>query len=87
VQFYTHLSDQFAHHSTLSGHFMSGVRDATYVLDGLLTMNPTCASKNTTPIQPDTDHVRLHLLGFRFARASILSRASDCFRRGQTLGL
>jgi TnpA family transposase len=44
--FYTHISDQYAPFHTKVVNV--GVRDSTYVLDGLLYTNPTCGSRHYT---------------------------------------
>ena len=66
--FYTHLSDQFApYHAKVVN---VGVRDATYVLDGLLYHESDLHIKeHYTDTAGFTDHVfaLMHLLGFRFA--------------------
>lgn len=68
VTFYTHLSDQYApfHTQVIS----TTVRDATYVLDGLLYHeSDLCLEEHYTDTAGFTDHVfaLCHLLGFRFA--------------------
>lgn len=68
VQFYTHISDQYApfHTRVIS----VGVRDATYVLDGLLYHESDLRiEEHYTDTAGFTDHVfaLMHLLGFRFA--------------------
>ena len=68
VQFYTHISDQYApfHTKVIS----VGVRDATYVLDGLLYHESDLRiEEHYTDTAGFTDHVfaLMHLLGFRFA--------------------
>ena len=66
--FYTHISDQYApFHSTVIN---VGVRDATFVLDGLLYHESDLKIKeHYTDMAGFTDHVfaLMHLLGFRFA--------------------
>lgn len=68
VQFYTHISDQYApFHSKVIN---VGVRDATYVLDGLLYHESDLRiEEHYTDTAGFTDHVfgLMHLLGFRFA--------------------
>ena len=68
VQFYTHVSDQYApFHTTVIN---VGVRDATYVLDGLLYHESDIRiEEHYTDTAGFTDHVfaLMHLLGFRFA--------------------
>ncbi len=68
VQFYTHVSDQYApfHNRVIN----VGVRDATYVLDGLLCHESDLRiEEHYTDTSGFTDHVfaLTHLLGFRFA--------------------
>jgi TnpA family transposase len=68
VQFYTHVSDQYApfHIRVIN----VGVRDATYVLDGLLYHESDLQiEEHYTDTAGFTDHVfaLMHLLGFRFA--------------------
>jgi len=66
--FYTHVSDQYAPFSTKVVNV--GVRDATYVLDGLLYHESDLRiSEHYTDTAGFTDHVcrLMHLLGFRFA--------------------
>jgi TnpA family transposase len=68
VQFYTHISDQYAPFHTKVINV--GVRDATYVLDGLLYHEfDLRIEEHYTDTAGFTDHVfaRTHLLGFRFA--------------------
>jgi len=68
VQFYTHVSDQYAPYHTRVIHV--GVRDATYVLDGLLYHESDLRiEEHYTDTAGFTDHVfaLMHLLGFRFA--------------------
>ncbi|WP_231753032.1 Tn3 family transposase, partial [Burkholderia sp. TSV86] len=66
--FYTHISDQYApFHQNLVN---VGVRDSTYVLDGLLYHESDLHIKeHYTGTNGFTDHVfaLMHLLGFRFA--------------------
>ncbi|EEE07280.1 Tn3 family transposase [Burkholderia multivorans] len=66
--FYTHISDQYApFHQNLVN---VGVRDSTYVLDGLLYHESDLHIKeHYTDTNGFTDHVfaLMHLLGFRFA--------------------
>ncbi len=45
--FYTHISDQYAPFHTSVVNI--GVRDSTYVLDGLPYHDLTCGSRSTTP--------------------------------------
>ena len=66
--FYTHISDQYApfHAKVIN----VGVRDATYVLDGLLYHESDLRiEEHYTDTAGFTDHVfaLMHLLGFRFA--------------------
>jgi TnpA family transposase len=66
--FYTHLSDQFAPYHAKAVNV--GVRDATYVLDGLLYHESDLRiEEHYTNTAGFTDHVfaLMHLLGFRFA--------------------
>jgi TnpA family transposase len=66
--FYTHLSDQYApYHAKVVN---VGVRDSTYVLDGLLYHESDLRiEEHYTDTAGFTDHVfaLMHLLGFRFA--------------------
>jgi len=68
IQFYTHVSDQYIpFHSKVIN---VGVRDATYVLDGLLYHESDLRiEEHYTDTAGFTDHVfaLMHLLGFRFA--------------------
>ena len=68
IQFYTHVSDQYTpfHIKVIN----VGVRDATYVLDGLLYHESDLRiEEHYTDTSGFTDHVfaLMHLLGFRFA--------------------
>jgi len=68
VQFYTHISDQYSPFHTRV--IPVGVRDATYVLDGLLYHESDLRiEEHYTDTAGFTDHVfgLMHLLGFRFA--------------------
>jgi TnpA family transposase len=68
VQFYTHISDQYAPFHTKVINI--GVRDATYVLDGLLYHESDIRiEEHYTDTSGFTDHVfaLMHLLGFCFA--------------------
>lgn len=68
VLFYTHVSDQYAPFHTQVIH--ATVRDATYVLDGLLYHEADLKIEEPyTDTAGFTDHVfaLMHLLGFRFA--------------------
>jgi len=68
VQFYTHVSDQYAPFHTRV--INATVRDATYVLDGLLYHESDLKiEEHYTDTAGFTDHVfgLMHLLGFRFA--------------------
>lgn len=68
VQFYTHISDQFAPYHTKV--INAAVRDATHVLDGLLYHETDLRiEEHYTDTAGFTDHVfaLMHLLGFRFA--------------------
>ena len=66
--FYTHVSDQYAPYHTKIVNV--GMRDATYVLDGLLYHESDLRiEEHYTDTAGFTDHVfaLMHLLGFRFA--------------------
>jgi len=66
--FYTHISDQYAPFSSKVVNI--GVRDSTYVLDGLLHHESELRiEEHYTDTAGFTDHVfaLMHLLGFRFA--------------------
>ena len=66
--FYTHISDQYAPFSSKVVNV--GVRDSTYVLDGLLYHESDLRiDEHYTDTAGFTDHVfaLMHLLGFRFA--------------------
>ncbi|MGR9035332.1 MAG: Tn3 family transposase [Gammaproteobacteria bacterium] len=67
-QFYTHISDQYApYHSKVIN---VGIRDSTFVLDGLLYHESELRiEEHYTDTAGFTDHVfaLMHLLGFRFA--------------------
>jgi len=66
--FYTHISDQYAPFHTKAVNV--GVRDSTYVLDGLLYHESDLRiEEHYTDTAGFTDHVfaLMHLLGFRFA--------------------
>ena len=68
VTFYTHISDQYAPFHTRV--INAPVRDATYVLDGLLNHeSDQRIEEHYTDTAGFTDHVfgLMHLLGFRFA--------------------
>jgi TnpA family transposase len=68
VLFYTHVSDQYAPFHTKVINV--GVRDATYVLDGLLYHESDLRiEEHYTDTAGFTEHVfaLMHLLGFRFA--------------------
>lgn len=68
IQFYTHVSDQYTPFHTKVINV--GVRDATYVLDGLLYHESDLRiEEHYTDTSGFTDHVfaLMHLLGFRFA--------------------
>ena len=68
VQFYTHISDQYAPFHTKV--INATVRDATHVLDGLLYHESDLQiEEHYTDTAGFTDHVfgLMHLLGFRFA--------------------
>jgi TnpA family transposase len=66
--FYTHISDQYAPFSSKVVNV--GIRDSTYVLDGLLHHESDLRiEEHYTDTAGFTDHVfaLMHLLGFRFA--------------------
>jgi TnpA family transposase len=66
--FYTHISDQYAPFSAKVVNV--GVRDSTYVLDGLLYHESNLRiEEHYTDTAGFTDHIfaLMHLLGFRFA--------------------
>jgi TnpA family transposase len=66
--FYTHISDQYAPYSIKVVNV--GIRDSTYVLDGLLYHESDLrVEEHYTDTAGFTDHVfaLMHLLGFRFA--------------------
>ena len=68
MQFYTHISDQYAPFHTKV--INATVRDATHVLDGLLYHESDLRiEEHYTDTAGFTDHVfaLMHLLGFRFA--------------------
>jgi TnpA family transposase len=68
VQFYTHISDQYAPFHTKI--INATIRDATHVLDGLLYHESDLRiEEHYTDTAGFTDHVfgLMHLLGFRFA--------------------
>ena len=68
VQFYTHISDQYAPFHTKVINV--GVRDATHVLDGLLYHESDLRiEEHYTDTAGFTDHLfaLMHFLGFRFA--------------------
>ncbi|NJK98303.1 MAG: Tn3 family transposase, partial [Bacteroidales bacterium] len=68
LQYYTHVNDQYIPFHTKV--INSGVRDATYVLDGLLYHESDLRiEEHYTDTSGFTDHVfaLMHLLGFRFA--------------------
>jgi TnpA family transposase len=74
VLFYTHLSDQYAPFHTQV--INTTVRDATYVLDGLLYHESDLRiEEHYTDTAGFTDHVfaLMHLLGYRFAPRSAIS--------------
>lgn len=67
-QFYTHISDQYSPFS--SKVINVGIRDSTYVLDGLLYHESDLRiEEHYTDTAGFTDHVfaLMHLLGYRFA--------------------
>lgn len=66
--FYTHISDQYSAYNTKVINV--GIRDSTYVLDGLLYHESDLRiEEHYTDTAGFTDHVfaLMHLLGFRFA--------------------
>ncbi|CCM10603.1 Transposase for transposon Tn2501 [Cardinium endosymbiont cEper1 of Encarsia pergandiella] len=66
IQFYTHISDQYSPFYT---RVISGVRDSTHVLDGLLYHESDLEIReHYTDTSGFTDHVfaMMHLLGFQF---------------------
>lgn len=68
VQFYTHISDQYAPFHTMV--INATIRDATHVLDGLLYHESDLRiEEHYTDTAGFTDHLfaLMHLLGFRFA--------------------
>lgn len=68
MQFYTHISDQYAPFYT--NVINANIRDATHVLDGLLYHESDLEiEEHFTDTAGFTDHVfaLMHLLGFRFA--------------------
>jgi TnpA family transposase len=66
VQFYMHVSDQYAPFHTKVINV--GVRDATYVLDGLLYHESDLRiEEHYTDTAGFTEFALMHLLGFRFA--------------------
>ncbi len=84
--FYTHISDQYAPFSTKVVNV--GVRDSTYVLDGLLYHESHLrVEEHYTDTAGFTDHVfaLMHLLGFRFApRIRDLGDTKLYIPRGET---
>jgi hypothetical protein len=58
------------------------VRDSTTCSTACISTNPTCGSRSTTDTAGFTDHVfaLMHLLGFRFARASVTGRPDSSSR-------
>ncbi len=70
--FYTHISDQYAPFHTKVVNV--GVRDSTYVLDGLLYHESDLRiEEHYTDTAGYTDHVfAMHQLGFRFAPRRVL---------------
>jgi TnpA family transposase len=84
VLFYTHVSDQYAPFQTQVIH--ATVRDATYVLDGLLYHEADLKiEEHYTDTAGFTDHVfaLMHLLGFRFAPASASWRTNGSTSRAR----
>ena len=68
MMIYTHIADNYAPFSTKMVNV--GVRDSTYVLDGLLYHESDIRiAEHYTDTNGFTDHVfgLMHLLGFRFA--------------------
>ena len=84
--FYTHISDQYAPFSSKVVNV--GVRDSTYVLDGLLHHESDLRiEEHYTDTAGFTDHVfaLMHLLGFRFTpRISDLSDTKLYLPNGKT---
>lgn len=82
----THISDQYAPFSSKVVNV--GVRDSTYVLDGLLHHESDLRiEEHYTDTAGFTDHVfaLMHLLGFRFApRIRDLSDTSFTFRAARS---
>ena len=77
--FYTHISDQYAPFSTRVVNV--GVRDSTYVLDGLLYHESDLRiEEHYTDTAGFTDHVfaLMHLLGFASRHASATSAKPNC---------
>ena len=85
--FYTHISDQYAPFHTKVVNV--GVRDSTYVLDGLLYHESDLRiEEHYTDTAGFTDHVfaLMHLLGFRFApRIRDLGDTKLYIPRGETV--
>jgi TnpA family transposase len=80
--FYTHISDQYAPFSSKVVNV--GVRDSTYVLDGLLYHESDLRiEEHYTDTAGFTDHVfaLMQLLGFRFALAFAISEKRSCILR------
>jgi TnpA family transposase len=84
--FYTHISDQYSPFHTKVVNV--GVRDSTYVLDGLLHHESDLRiAEHYTDTAGFTDHVfaLMHLLGFRFApRIRDLGDTKLYLPKGQT---
>jgi TnpA family transposase len=77
--FYTHISDQYAPFSSKVVNV--GVRDSTYVLDGLLHHESDLRiEEHYTDTAGFTDHVfaLMHLLGFRFAPRIAILATRNC---------
>ncbi len=85
--FYTHISDQYApFHSKVVN---VGVRDSTYVLDGLLHHESDLRiEEHYTDTAGFTDHVfaLMHLLGFRFLHLAMVFGLTP-YRRASALRL
>ena len=88
VTFYTHLSDQYAPFHT---HVINApVRDATYVLDGLLHHESDLRiEEHYTDTAGFTDHVfgLMHLLGYRFAPRIRDLKDKKLYIAGDTMSL
>jgi TnpA family transposase len=86
--FYTHISDQYAPFHTKVVNV--GVRDSTYVLDGLLYQESDLRiEEHYTDTAGFTDHVfaLMHLLGFRFAPRIRAPEGHQAVHREERRGL